>query len=237
VTKAGRQVTLWVSKGAIIDNVENFVGQNVNDVQTRLKTLFATQATPLLTLTANPIYTFNSAPEGTVLEQKPVAGTPLSSPTELVVVVSKGPKGQTVKVGKYTDKVWSESLAAVIAEGKPFVVTVRKAETGDRPGVVVGQAPPAGGQIARGSPVSLTMTKPAPYTDGRVFKLLDTTLPEYPILVDVKVVLRKASGEESVLYQLRHPGGKFTVPYVANPGDVVVVSVLDKEVFTQKVLE
>ena len=82
LAKAGRRVVLWVSKGAIIDNVENFVGQNINDVQLRLKTLFATQAAPLLVLTPEPIYNFNSAPEGTVLEQKPLPGTPLSAPTQ-----------------------------------------------------------------------------------------------------------------------------------------------------------
>jgi len=237
LTKSGRQVTLWVSKGAVIDNVENFVGQNINDVQSRLKTLFATQATPLLVLTSNPIYTFNSAPEGTVLEQKPVAGTPLAAPTELVVVVSKGTKGQVVKVGKYTDKTWPESLAMLISENKPFLIKVRKADNGERTGLVVGQAPAAGTEMPRGTPVNLTMTKPAPLSDGRVFEVLETTLPDYPILVDVRVDLRKATGDQSVLYQLKHPGGKFTVPYVASPGDVVAVSVLDKEVFTQKVGE
>ena len=237
LTKAGRQVTLWVSKGAVIDNVENFVGQNINDVQTRLKTLFATQAVPLLTLTANPIYTFNSAPEGTVLEQKPLAGTPLASPTELVVVVSKGQKGQVVKVGKYMDKTWSESLAMLISENKPFLITMRKAASDERPGTIVGQAPVPESEMPKGSPVNLTLARPAPFTDGRVFQMLETTLPDYPIFVDVKVELRKATGEQSVLYLLKHPGGKLTLPYVASPGDVVAVSVLDKEVFTQKVAE
>jgi len=237
LAKAGRQVTLWVSKGAVIDNVENFVGQNINDVETRLKSLFAAQPNPLLSLTQNPIYTFNSAPEGTVLEQKPVAGTPLASPTELMVVVSKGAKNQVVKVGKYEDRPWPESLAMLIAENKPFLITVRKVAQGERPGMVVGQAPAAGSEMARGTPVNLTLTKPAPFSDGRVFQLLETTLPDYPILVDVKVELRRASGDQSVLYLLKHPGGKLTVPYVASPGDIVAVSVLDKEVFTQKVGE
>jgi len=237
LSKAGRRVTLWVSRGAIIDNVENFVGQNINDVQLRLKTLFSTQTVPLLALTPNPVYTFNSAPEGTVLEQKPIPGTPLAGPTELVVVVSKGPKGQTVKVNKYDGRSWPEALALVIGENKPFVLKVRKTESGEKPGMVVGQAPQAGGDMPRGTPVTLTMTQPAPLTDGRVFQVLETTLPEYPILVDVKVELRKATGDVVVLFQLKHPGGLLTVPYVAAPGDIVAVSVLDKEVFTQKVGE
>jgi beta-lactam-binding protein with PASTA domain len=237
LAKAGRRVTLWVSKGAIVDNVASFVGQNVADVQLRLKTLFANQANPLLYLTSQPVYVFNSSPEGTVLEQKPAAGTPLSSPTELVVVVSKGPKGQTVKVGKYDDKPWTEALAQLIAENKPFVVKVKKAERGEGPGLVVGQAPAAGGEMPRGTPVTLTVAQPVQPTDGRVFQVVETTLPEYPILVDVKVEVQKTTGDRTTLYQLKHPGGLLTVPLVATPGDVVVVSVLDKEVFTKKVGE
>lgn len=237
LAKAGRRVTLWVSKGAIVDNVENFVGQNINDVQLRLKTLFSTQATPLLVLAAEPVYTFNSAPEGTVLEQKPLPGTPLSTPTTLTVVISKGPKGQTVRVGTYTDRTWSEALSLLISENKPFLVEVRKAEAGERNGYAVAQAPVAGADMPKGSPVSLTVTTPAPAADGRIFQLLDTTLPEFPILVDLRIDLRKASGDQSVLYQLKHPGGRLTVPFVAQVGDVVAVSVLDKEVHSLKVGE
>jgi len=237
LAKAGRRVTLWVSKGAIVDNVANFVGQNITDVQLRLKTLFANQTTPLLALTSDPVYVFNSAPEGTVLEQKPVPGTPLSSPTQLVVVVSKGPKGQMVKVGKYDGRPWNEALALLIAENKPFVVKVRKAEAGEGAGMVVGQAPPSGGEMAKGTPVTLTLAQPSVPSDGRLFEVLETTLPEFPILVDVKIELQKTTGDRSTLYLLKHPGGLLTVPFLGAPGDVVIVSVLDKEVFTKKVGE
>ena len=237
LSKSGRRVTLWVSKGAIVDSVENFVGQNINDVQLRLKKLFSTQTNPLLFLTPEPIYTFNSAPEGTVLEQKPLPGAPLASPTELVVVISKGPRGQTVKVGTYTNRTWSEALALVIGENKPFLVTVRKAEDGEKPGVVVGQSPLAGTDMPRGNPVSLTIVQPALFTDGRLFQVLETKLPEFPILVDLRVDLRKVSGDQTTLYQLKHPGGLLTIPYVASVGDVIAVSVLDREVFSQKVGE
>jgi len=237
LAKSGRRVTLWISKGAIIDNVENFVGQNINDVQLRLKTLFSTQSTPLLSLTNEPIYTFNSAPEGTVLEQKPIPGSPLSTPTQLIVVISKGPKGQTVRVGTYTDRSWSEALALVIGENKPFLIKLRKAQEGEKPGMVVGQIPVAGAEMAKGTPVTLTVIQPTPFTDNRIFQVLETTLPEYPILVDVRVDLRKSNGAQSILYQLKHPGGLLTIPFVASPGDVVAISVLDKEVFSQKIGE
>lgn len=237
LSKAGRRVTLWVSKGAIVDNVENFVGQSLADVQLRLKTLFSTQATPLLSLASDPIYAFSSAPEGTVLEQKPLPGTPVSTPTKLTLVISKGPKGQTVPVGKYTERAWSEAVSLLISENKPFLVEVRKAEANERSGFAVAQAPLAGGELPKGTPVTLTITTPQALSDERVFEVLETTLPEFPILVDVRIDLRNTSGDQSVLYQLKHPGGRLTVPYVAKPGDRVVVLVLDKEVFAKTVGE
>jgi len=235
LSKAGRRVTLSVSKGAIVDTVANYVGQNVNDVQLRLKALFATQATPLLALSPEPVYVYNSAPEGTVLEQKPIPGAPLSSPTQLQVVISKGPKGQTVKVGTYTDRSWSEALALLIAENKPFLIKMKAPEGNDRPGTIVAQNPAPGSEMPRGTAVGLTLVQPPKAADGRLFQLLETTLPEYPILVDVKVTLRQASGDQTTLYQLKHPGGAFTVPLVAAVGDVVTVSVLDKDVLSLKV--
>lgn len=235
LAKAGRRVTLWVSKGAVINNVENYVGQSFADVQLRLKTLFANQGQPLLVLSSTPLYVFNSAPEGTVLEQKPVPGTPLAGPTELVVVVSKGPQGQTVKVGAYEGRSWSEVIASMISENRPFLVKVRAPEANEASGVVVAQAPQAGTTAPKVTPVTLTVTQPRPVADGRVFRVLETTLPEYPILVDVRIDLIQESGERSTLYQLKHPGGLLTVPYRAAEGSLVTVSVLDKEVFTQKV--
>lgn len=237
LAKAGRKVVLWVSKGAIVNSVENFVGQNIVDVQLRLKTLFSTQATPLLSLTSDPIYSFNSAPEGTVLEQKPVPGTPLASPTKLTVVISKGPKGQTVRVGTYSGRSWSEALSLLISENKPFLIQLRNPEGDEKPGFAVAQAPLAGTDMPKGSPVTLTLTKPMVPSDGRVFQILETTLPEYPILVDLRIELRRSTGDQSVLYQLKHPGGRLTVPFVGQIGDVVTVSVLDKEVYSLKVGE
>lgn len=237
VTKAGRRVTLWVSKGAVMDNVGNFVGQNIADVQLRLRTLFSDQQTPLLKLADTPVYVFNSAPEGTVLEQKPVPGTPLATPTELVVVVSKGPKGQTVPVAKYTGKIWSEAVAQLISEAKPFLIQVQAPESGQVPGTIISQTPASGSEMPKGTPVTLTLAKPKNPGDGRIFQVVATTLPDYPIPVDVKVELQKATGDRTALYSLKHPGGQMTIPVVADPDDVMIISVLDREVFSHKVGE
>jgi beta-lactam-binding protein with PASTA domain len=235
LSKSGRQVTLWVSKGAIVDTVENFVGMNVNDVQLHLKTLFASQAQPLITLGNDPTYINNSAPEGTVLEQQPVAGTSLSAPVALKMIVSRGPKGQTVKVGAYTNQSWTDALVSLSADNFPFQISLRKADPNEKPGQFVSQAPVAGAELAKGTPINLTLTEPTPLPDGRVFRLLVTTLPEYPIMIDLKVTLKKLSAESVILLQMKHPGGVFHLPYFGTPGDIITIQVLDKDVFSQKV--
>ena len=42
IRKAGSQIVMRVSKGSIIDKVENYTGWHLNDLETHLKTLFNT---------------------------------------------------------------------------------------------------------------------------------------------------------------------------------------------------
>jgi beta-lactam-binding protein with PASTA domain len=235
LSKSGRRVTLWVSKGAVVDTVEDYKGMNVNDLQLKLKTLFSSMAQPLITLGSDPTYVINSAPEGTILEQQPIPGTSLSTPVALKLIVSRGPKGQTVKVGTYTNQPWSDALVSLSSDNIPFLITVRKADATEKPGQFVSQAPLGGSELARGAPVNLTLTEPPLQADGRVFHLLNTTLPEYPIMVDLRITLKKLSGDTVVLLQMKHPGGVLQLPYLGTPGDILSVNILEKEVYSQKV--
>ena len=235
LSKSGRRVTLWVSKGAVIDTVEDYKGLSVNDLQLKLKTLFSSQAVPLITLGTDPTYVINSAPEGTILEQQPLPGTALGSPVALKLVISRGPKGQVVKVGNYLGQPWSDALTSLASDSIPFLITVRKPDAGEKAGQFVSQAPVNGAELAKGAPIKLTLAEPPLLTDGRTFHLLTTTLPEYPIMVDLKVSLKRISGESLELLAMKHPGGVLNLPYWGSAGDIITVTVLDKEVLVQKV--
>ncbi len=50
IVKAGRRIRLVVSRGVVVDKVENYLGQNLDDVKIHLQTLFSTSARPLLSL-------------------------------------------------------------------------------------------------------------------------------------------------------------------------------------------
>ena len=68
IVKAGTRVTLTISRGVIIDHVENYVGMKLDDVRLKLQTMFTGSTRPLIVL-ANPVYKPNEADAGTILEQ------------------------------------------------------------------------------------------------------------------------------------------------------------------------
>ena len=70
IVKAGRRIAITVSRGSVVDKVENFLGQDIAEAKIHLQTLFA-GARPLLSIKEPPIYVFDKAPAGTILEQKP----------------------------------------------------------------------------------------------------------------------------------------------------------------------
>ena len=69
-----------VSRGVVVDKVENYVGQNIDDVKMHLQTLFSTSARPLLSLKEPAMYRFSTENAGTILEQKPTPGTEIIGP-------------------------------------------------------------------------------------------------------------------------------------------------------------
>ncbi|NNM67774.1 MAG: PASTA domain-containing protein [Spirochaetales bacterium] len=234
LVKSGRQITLWVSKGAVIDKVPNYIGQNINDVELNLKSLFATQSQVLVTVENDPMYVYDNSPEGTILEQKPTPGTPISSNVTLKFVISRGPKSQLIKVGSYVGQDYLSVMSQLEAQSLPFEFTVRALERNELPGRVVAQDPAPTVGIPRGGVIHLTMTKPT-VPAGQVFGLFKTTLPQYPILVDLKLEIKTAAGDVSTLVAMKHPGGAFSVPYLAAPGDTLILSILGKPILTQTV--
>src|SRR5574344_543448 len=97
IVKAGRRITLTISRGVVIDHVEQYVGMNVDDVRLKVQSLFTGSSKPLLIL-ADPVYKADKADAGTILEQDPPEGTRISEPITLQLVVSRGPEYEKAKV-------------------------------------------------------------------------------------------------------------------------------------------
>jgi beta-lactam-binding protein with PASTA domain len=231
IVKAGRRVTLVVSKGPIIDKVADYVGQNLEDVRLNLKTLFASYRA-LLKIKEPVIYQFDPAPRGTILAQKPEAGTVIGNVTELELVVSRGPRGELIEVGDYVGLPFQDALAELAALNIPFVFSVRPAAGDEQSGVILSQTPEAGSEVPYGSVLQMSMSRPRRLPGGRVFGVFEYVLPDYPIMVDISLDAITPA-DKTTLLSMKHPGGPISIPYVVEENSELVLYIFDSEEIRQ----
>ncbi|WP_187149487.1 PASTA domain-containing protein, partial [Treponema endosymbiont of Eucomonympha sp.] len=62
--KAGRRISLAVSRGALMNQIEDFAGRQLDEARLSLQTLFSGAVRPLVTL-AEPLYAASGHPAGT----------------------------------------------------------------------------------------------------------------------------------------------------------------------------
>jgi eukaryotic-like serine/threonine-protein kinase len=228
IVKAGRRIQVTVSRGAVADKVENFVGQDLNEAKIHLQTLFA-GARPLLSVKEPPIYVFDKAPAGTVLEQKPQPETEIAGPTQLELVVSRGPEKAQVRVPDLQGLSIDEALLQVEKTDLVVNFSIRAAGKNERAGAVVSETPAAGSMIPANARVSVTLTYP-PVQAGKASGVFKRDLPEYPYPLKVTLESLSPSGDRTPILTVNHPGGPFSAPYVLPEGNVLVLSVLGREV-------
>jgi beta-lactam-binding protein with PASTA domain len=228
IVKAGRRIAITVSRGSVADKVENFVGQDVNEAKIHLQTLFA-GARPLLSVKDPPIYIFDKTPAGTVLEQKPLPETEIAGPTQLELVVSRGPEKAQIRVPDLTGLSIDEALLQVEKTDLVVNFSMRAAGKYEHAGAVVAQTPTPGSMIPANARVNVTLSFPSS-AKGQVAGIYRRDLPEYPYPLKVSLESLSASGDRTPIVKVNHPGGAFSSPYVLPEGDVLVLSVLDREV-------
>ncbi len=228
--KAGRQVALQVSRGAVIDRVENYIGWKLSDLELHLQTLSTTYG-PLLQLEKPVTTVFDNSPSGTIIQQKPAPGTPLTGLTKLSVVVSLGPHSQSIEVPDLVDKPYTDAIDELAKQNIPFAFTDRKAQANEKPGTVVSQSPDAKSNVPKNTLISLVMTDPANVPKDETFGMLQKNLPDYPVPIDLTVDAVAPDGTHTQLLKTMTTGGLLTVPYVVKNGSTIIVSSFDKELF------
>jgi beta-lactam-binding protein with PASTA domain len=228
LVKVGKRVRLVVSKGAIVGTVENFVGRNLEDVKTELRTLFATYDT--LLRIQEPSYVFDKSPEGTILQQQPEPGTELTGLTDLLLVVSRGPEASILRLSDYTNMDFTRVISLLAQEEVPFVFSVAAPLSGREGGVVVGQSPPSGTEITQDTRIELEMTPPAKLRDNEVFGVFECTLPVHPVWLDMKFEALKLSGERRTIFSMKHPGGEVAIPYIEEENTTLILSIFNQVV-------
>jgi eukaryotic-like serine/threonine-protein kinase len=228
IVKAGRRIQVTVSRGAVADKVENYVGQDLNEVKIHLQTLFA-GSRPLLSIKEPISYIFDRSPAGTILDQKPAPGIEIGGPTSLELWVSRGPEKAQVRMPDLSGLSMEDAVLQVEKEDLVASFAMRKAVKGERQGAVASQTPAAGSMIAASSRVSVTVTEPAP-AKGMVAGIYSSALPEYPYALKVSLEAIGPAGDRTPILTVKHPGGAFTAPYFLSSGSFLVLTVLDREV-------
>ena len=231
LVKAGRPVLLVVSRGPIVDRVGDYEGRDLDEVRLELQTLFASYR-ELIKIQEPVARVTDVAAAGTVLAQNPPPNTPIDGVVLLELVVSKGPRGDLIELQNYVTRPFLEVRDELAALNLPFVFRVRAARPGEASGSIVSQSPTGGQEIPYSSILQLEMTAPTELPEGTVFGLVESSLPDYPILVDLKLEVITPRETRTIL-EMKHPGGSISIPYLVDQGSQLVLSMFDDEILTR----
>jgi beta-lactam-binding protein with PASTA domain len=234
IVKAGRRIRLVVSQGVVINSVGSYIGRNVDEVRMDLQALGSggaggSSALPLLILREPFMYEYSTEAPGTILQQKPEAGTNISGPMILEFVVSRGPENAMLTVPLLTGLPLAEALEQIGSSGVNFTFSVRPPREGEKGETVAAQQPLGNAAIPANTIVKVTATAPTDLGGGEVFRLFRYTLPKNPYPLSVRLEAVLPSGERRRIITVEYPGGEFTVPYRLPVGTVLILSMLNRE--------
>jgi len=237
IVKAGRRIRLVVSQGVMINRIENYIGRNIEDVRIDMQAVTASSGGQLLSLKEPLMYDFSSEAPGTIIRQKPEAGTDISGPTSLEFVVSQGQAGNIVTVPQFVGFSISSALGQIGRTGMAFEFTLRELQEGERGETVVYQDPPAGVSVTSNDILNLTVNYPARLRENEVFGLFEYTMPKNPYPLPVRLEALLPSGERMRIIEVDYPGGKFTVPYRLPADSILTLYLMNREIYRETVTE
>jgi eukaryotic-like serine/threonine-protein kinase len=208
----GQTVTIFVSSGRL--SVPNLIGlQEAQAVQNLQKLGFKSAVKRVA----------STRPKGIVIDQEPVAGVAAASGTTVTISVSSGLK--PVVVPRVVGQTQGDAVQALNKVGlKPILQNVPS----DKPaGTVVGQKPPAGKEVDKGSKVTVnvsTGTGPATTTTTTTTTATTTSGTTTTAAAPVRVPHVTGLAQTPALRQLNTLGLLPTVVYVhsSQPANRVV---------------
>ncbi|MBN2439964.1 MAG: PASTA domain-containing protein [Spirochaetales bacterium] len=231
VVKAGRRVTLTVSKGPVINKLGDYIGKGLGWLRLELRSKFSSDDKVLIEIREPVIYQYSDTIEkDRIIEQKPAPDTPIyeNEVTYIDLVVSKGPRGQEVRAGHYVGKNYVDVMRMLESNNIPFVFELSTDTQNAKEGMVVTQTPEADEEITRLVPVQLTIAPVVTLEEDEVFDIFQYIVEKYPIPVDLKVIAQY-QGESKVLVSIKHEGGKISFPYRVKSGTELIVYIMDME--------
>ena len=237
IVKAGRRINLVVSQGVMINTVENFIGRNVEEVRMDIQAIFAGDGSvqQLLTLREPIILEYSQEAPGTILQQRPEPGTPISGPIMLDLIVSRGSENIMIQIPDLLGLDMEEALEQIGRTGIDFEFNLRPLIAGESPGAVVSQTPEGGTETVSTTRVNLTVAVPEEVYGGDVYGLLIYHMAQnpYPLLVRLEGIT--PNGELKRLLSVPFAGGLLTVPYRLPAGTLLVLNLLNREIHRETV--
>lgn len=230
IVRGYSRVNLVVSRGVVVDAVGDYIGKDFNEVQLNLQTIFAGQTRPLITL-ASPKYTPDKdAAAGIILEQDPPAGTSISEPVVVHLVVSRGSTFENTKAPSLIGQTVNDLLQVIARTKLVFDITARLPEEGENPCTVVSQEEFEDEFIPNYSRVSVEMALPEDELNGNIYGIFEEQLTPYPYPVSMKLEAIPSEQSAYTILNFVHPGGNVTIPYAVPRGTQLVLSVGGKVV-------
>ena len=219
VVRLGRKVSLSVSAGREYVNAPNLIGKNLEDA---LQQFEGTRLRP-----GSVARLANDAPADTVLAQDPEARAPISSGSEIHLLVSDGPKAKPIFMPDILGKSMEEAQL-LLASLDVSVVPYKVNHTGEEYEVVLAQAPEPGTLLQKGEEVSFDVRLlPSSFLpNARRLVEVRYTVPPRSAPVLIRVELIDQQGQSTLLYPMpkhyvdgrppRLPSGyTITIPAIA----------------------
>lgn len=224
VLRLDSKVKIFISKGAVINKVDSFIGKNIDDVLINLKANSINNNRMLYHL-LKPIEIESTLPKGTIIRQEPSPGTKISSLVDLQFLVSKGQGGSPVKYAKnYIGLYYKDAIISLLNDEIAFDVNL---SSGNDFGSVIFQSLSPGSKIENLDKLTITINEPR-RNDTSVFGFLTYKLDMYSSSVDIMVKIKDSSGSSSLLYSFRFKGGLIKLPYEALKGSIIELYIYDK---------
>ena len=233
IVKAGRRINLTVSRGVILDHIENYIGQNFDDVKINLQTMFTGSSRPLIVL-AEPSYKSDQSDAGTILAQDPPEGTIISNPVTVKLIVSKGAEYENARVPKIVGLDFQKLISTITTSRIVYDFTAHIAEDNEKEGTVISQSKENGQFVPNYSRISAEIALPKKQKDDEFMGLFVTQLPNYPYAVEMTLESSK-DGAKQTLITLKHKGGNVTIPYIAEKDSELILSIAGRIVARQTV--
>jgi len=234
LVKAERRIELVISHGVALDKMQTFIGKNINDVRSEIRLFNAQSPEVSITLREPFMYQYSGDPAGAVLQQNPAPGADLTGNVILELVVSRGQENTRITVPDLRGSSFTDAITRLDQLKAGFVFTMREAEAGESAGVVYTQDPPAGTEINANGKVTVGVTAPAAAA-GEGAGLFVYVLPVNPYPLPLTVEVELPNGTKQTLVSTNHSGGEFSMPYKLPGGSVIILSMVDREIYRQTV--